>query len=114
MIGRSRLRCRECGAAWLAGSHGPVRVHTRRSVIRRHPVASVAVAVLALGVVFLALVLLGVVPGWVDSARGAKIVTGYSGKKYTIEGAIDRVHERKQERQQKEEKKEPAKQESTE
>jgi hypothetical protein len=112
LIGRPRFRCRECLAAWFEGAHGPERVHTRRSIVRRHPVASLALAVLALGVVFLALALLGIVPGMVDRARKAKIVTGNSGKKYTVEGAIDRVHERKQERQQKEEKEEPAKPES--
>jgi len=100
LIFRPRFRCRECGAAWCAGAHGPVRVRTRRSIVRRHPVASLAVAVLALGVVFLILAFLEVVPGLTDRARKAKIVTGYSGKKYTVEGAVDRVHERKQQRQQ--------------
>ena len=101
LIGRPRFRCRTCRAAWVLGPHGPVLVHPRRSFLLRHPLGSLAMALLVLCVVFAILALAGRVPGMFDAGRKAKVIGGNSGKMYTIEGAVDRVHERHQQEEEK-------------
>jgi hypothetical protein len=105
LIGRPRFRCRACRAAWVRAPHGPVRAHPRRSILLRHPLGILAVVLLMLCVVFAILSLAGIVPGMLDTARKAKVIGGNSGRMYSVEGAVDRVHERNKQDEEK-----PAKQ----
>jgi hypothetical protein len=81
-----------------------MRAHPRRSILLRHPLGVLAVALLMFCAVFAILALAGLVPGMLDTARKTKVIGGNSGKMYTIEGAVDRVHERHQQEEEKQDK----------
>ena len=107
LIGRPRFRCRDCRSAWTAGPDGPIPFHSalHRGFLRRHPAFTViAVLVLMLGLSYTLLALFNVVPGIADFLQNEKIVTGTSGKEYTIGGALQRGIEKKEEREKQERK----------
>lgn len=78
------------------GTYGGRRRH-RRSFFRRHRKLAVGLFIAAglLGGV-LAVLLLEAATGGIDYLKEEEIVTGNSGKKYTVPGAVDRVIEKGQ------------------
>ena len=70
----------------------------RRSFFRRHRKLAVVLLVAAgLLTGLLAVLLLEAAAGGIDFLKKERIVTGDSGKKYTLPGAIDRVIEKSKE-----------------
>jgi hypothetical protein len=86
VFGGQVYRCRDCMHRWRP------RGRSRRALRRKLLVAGLLL--LALGVLYVCLALLELVPEGVNYLRTEKFFTGKSGKEYTIGEAIDKQIEK--------------------